>query len=143
LSCVYRTGQRFGVNYLIDVLLGADDVRIRDFGHHRQSTFGIGAEFNKNQWRGIFRQLAAAGLLQVDLDSHGGLSITPQGQAFLQSREPLTLRETRTAKAPRTRRAAAGAVAGDMDTGLFDALRTQRLELARAQDVPPYVIFHD
>jgi ATP-dependent DNA helicase RecQ len=143
ISCVYRTGQRFGVNYLIDVLLGADDVRIRDFGHHRQSTFGIGTEFNKNQWRGIFRQLAAAGLLQVDLDSHGGLSITAQGQAFLQNKEPLTLRQTRTAKAPRNRRAADAPMAGDMDTVLFDALRAHRLELARAQDVPPYVIFHD
>jgi ATP-dependent DNA helicase RecQ len=144
ISCVYRTGQRFGVNYLIDVLLGADDVRIRDFGHHRQSTFGIGTEFNKNQWRAIFRQLAAAGLLQVDTDSHGGLSITPQGQAFLQNKETLTLRQARAAKAPRTRRTAAAAAAtGDADKALFDALRAQRLEVARAQDVPPYVIFHD
>jgi ATP-dependent DNA helicase RecQ len=144
ISCVYRTGQRFGVNYLIDVLLGADDVRIRDFGHDRQSTFGIGTEFNKNQWRGIFRQLAAAGLLQVDTDNHGGLSITEQGKAFLQSGDALTLRQARAIKAPRSRRAAAvsGTTSG-ADTALFDALRAQRLELAKAQDVPPYVIFHD
>jgi ATP-dependent DNA helicase RecQ len=144
LSCVYRTGQRFGVNYLIDVLLGADDVRIRDFGHHRQSTFGIGTEFNKNQWRGIFRQLAAAGLLQVDLDSHGGLSITAQGQAFLQSKDTLTLRHARAVKGPRTRRRTAiAAEAGSPDTALFEALRAHRHALAKAQDVPPYVIFHD
>jgi ATP-dependent DNA helicase RecQ len=143
LSCVYRTGQRFGVNYLIDVLLGADEPRIRDLGHDKQSTFGIGTEFSKNQWRGIFRQLAAAGLLQVDIADYGGLSITAQGQAFLQNKNPLTLRQTRTAKAPRGRRAAGAPLSGDKDTALFDALRARRLELAKAQDVPPYVIFHD
>ena len=144
ISCVYRTGQRFGVNYLIDVLLGADEVRIRDFGHDRQSTFGIGKEFNKDQWRGIFRQLAAAGLLQVETDNHGGLSITAAGKAFLQNKDTLTLRQTRAVKAPRTRRAAPVASAlSSADTGLFDVLRALRLELAKAQDVPPYVIFHD
>ncbi len=144
ISCVYRTGQRFGVNYLIDVLLGADEQRIRDFGHDKQSTFGIGTEFNKNQWRGIFRQLAALGLLQVDAENYGGLSITPLGQTFLQSKETLTLRHTTTVKASRGRRGIAIThETSHKDEGLFTALRALRLELAKAQDVPPYVIFHD
>jgi ATP-dependent DNA helicase RecQ len=143
ISCVYRTGQRFGVNYLIDVLLGADDMRIRDFGHDRQSTFGIGTEFNKIQWRGIFRQLAAAGLLQVDIEHYGGLSITPQGAAFLQSRETLMLRLPAAAKASRRRVRPVVQETDSKDSALFDALRMLRLELAKAQDVPPYVIFHD
>lgn len=141
LSCAYRTGERFGVAYLTDVLIGADDERIRQFGHDKQSTFGIGAEFNKNQWRGIFRQLVAAGLLQVDLENHGGLSITPEGRTFLQNKETLALRQPRAQKASRNRRAAA--ITGTADSALFDALRAQRMELAKAQGVPPYVIFHD
>jgi len=144
LSCVYRTGQRFGVAYLTDVLRGDDDARMRLFGHHAQSTFGIGKEFSKVQWRGIFRQLVAAGLLQVDAAHHGGLSITPQGRAFLQNKEPLALRHPRAQKAARGARATVGASDGDgIDTALFDALRAHRLDLAKAQGVPPYVIFHD
>ena len=143
LSCVYRTGQRFGVNYLTDVLLGVDDDRIQQFEHHRQSTFGIGKEFNKNQWRGIFRQVVAAGLLQVDAENHGGLSITAQGRAFLQNNESLSLRQPRVQKASRARRGAGAPVHSGADSPLFDALRARRLELARAQGVPPYVIFHD
>src|SRR3569833_1261671 len=71
LSCVHRTGQRFGVNYLIDVLMGKDDERIRRFGHDKLSTFGIGKELVSAEWRGVFRQLIARGLLAVDLDGHG------------------------------------------------------------------------
>jgi ATP-dependent DNA helicase RecQ len=144
LSCVYRTGQRFGVNYLVDVLLGADDARIQQFGHHTQSTFGIGKEFSAVQWRGIFRQLVAAGLLYVDLDNHGGLSITNQGRDFLKGKDALALREPRATKAGRAKRGAAPAnTLHTKDTALFDALRAQRLDLAKEQNVPPYVIFHD
>ncbi|MGE3477566.1 MAG: DNA helicase RecQ [Rhodospirillaceae bacterium] len=144
LSCAYRTGQRFGANYLIDVLLGADNERITQFGHHTQSTYGIGKEFSAVQWRGIFRQLVAAGLLFADLDNHGGLSITDQGRDFLKSKEALALREPRAAKPARGKRAAAASNAVETkDTGLFEALRARRLDLAKEQGVPPYVIFHD
>ncbi len=144
LSCVYRTGQRFGVNYLVDVLLGADNERITQFGHHTQSTFGIGKEFSAVQWRGIFRQLVAAGLLFVDLDNHGGISITDYGRDFLKSKDALALREPRVTKSSRGKRGATVATKVETkDTGLFDALRAQRLELAKEQGVPPYVIFHD
>ncbi len=145
LSCVYRTGQRFGVNYLIEVLLGADTERIRMFGHHAQSTFGIGKDFNAVQWRSIFRQLVAGGLLSIEPDSHGGLSITEQGRDFLKGRETLALREPRATKAARTKRGAAAAVhaVGEKDARLFAALKAQRLDLAKEQNIPPYVIFHD
>ena len=145
LSCVYRTGQRFGVNYLIEVLLGADTERIRMFGHHAQSTFGIGKDFNAVQWRSIFRQLVAGGLLSIEPDSHGGLSISEQGRDFLKGRETLALREPRATKAARTKRGAAAAVhaVGDKDARLFAALKAQRLDLAKEQNIPPYVIFHD
>ena len=155
LSCVHRTGQRFGVMYLIDVLLGKDDERIRRFGHDRLTTFGIGTELDAKAWRGVFRQLIARGLLAVDVDGHGGLHLTDACRPVLRGQESLWLRrEQAVVPATRTRagRNAAGKSAGGKpaagfdapeDEDLWTALRALRMELARAQNVPPYVIFHD
>jgi ATP-dependent DNA helicase RecQ len=145
LSCSYRTGQRFGVGYLIDVLLGKSDERMVRFGHDRISTFGIGAEFGKSEWQSIFRQLVALHLLTVDGSEYGGLKITPRGHAFLKEKEIIHLRKF-TGKAKTPGSGAAKPVltfAREEDRRLFEALRTARLELAREQNVPPYVIFHD
>jgi ATP-dependent DNA helicase RecQ len=146
LSCVHRTGQRFGVNYLVDVLLGKDDERIRRFGHDRISTFGIGQELGQTEWRGVFRQLISRGLLSVDLAGHGSLHLTEASRPVLRGDERLMLRrelrpeKTRKSKAAR---AAPAAFTGVADQRLWQALRARRLELARAQGVPPYVVFHD
>jgi len=154
LSCVHRTGQRFGVMYLIDVLLGKDDERIRRFGHDRISTFGIGAELDAKGWRGVFRQLIARGLLAVDVDGHGGLHLTDACRPVLKGEEPLWLRREpagqavkraragKAAKSPAARIAAAD-FSSPEDQELWTGLRALRMELARAQNVPPYVIFHD
>jgi ATP-dependent DNA helicase RecQ len=146
LSCVHRTGQRFGVNYLIDVLIGKDDERIRRFGHDRQSTFGIGRELGADAWRGVFRQLIALGLLDVDSEGYGGLQLTDTCRDVLRGERALQLRVER----PRTRsrKSKAAAAAGGVftspeDRALWDALREKRSEIARAQEVPPYVVFHD
>ncbi|BAU49211.1 ATP-dependent DNA helicase RecQ [Sulfurifustis variabilis] len=146
LSCVHRTGQRFGVSYLVDVLLGKDDDRIRRFGHDALSTYGIGKELDANAWRGVFRQLIARGLLAVDIEGHGGLRLTEGSRAVLRGEERLWLR--REAKPERTRKAKAareahGAFTAEADVRLWEALRTRRLELAREKGVPPYVVFHD
>jgi ATP-dependent DNA helicase RecQ len=152
LSCVHRTGQRFGVMYLIDVLLGKDDERIRRFGHDRITTFGIGTELDARGWRGVFRQLIARGLLSVDVDGHGGLKLTDACRPVLRGQEPLWLRREAPAAAGRSRtkkaRTASGkAPAASFDSAadreLWDRLRALRTELATAQNVPPYVIFHD
>jgi ATP-dependent DNA helicase RecQ len=146
LSCAHRTGQRFGVSYLIDVLLGKDDERIRRFGHDGSSTYGIGKELDANAWRGVFRQLIARGLLAVDLEGHGGLRLTDASRAVLRGEEALWLRrdvkpeKTRKAKSAR---AAHGAFTDAGDQRLWEALRARRLELAREKGVPPYVVFHD
>jgi ATP-dependent DNA helicase RecQ len=145
LSCIYRTGERFGQAYIVDVLLGAGDERIARFGHDRISTFGIGTEHDNRTWRAILRQLIALRLIDVDLAGHGGLSIAAAGRDFLRDRPTLMLREP---KAPRARRGriartqAQAAIAG-ADHDLFQKLREKRMEIARAQNVPPYVIFHD
>ena len=144
LSCVHRTGQRFGVNYLIDVLMGKDDERIRRFGHDKLSTFGIGKELGSAEWRGVFRQLIARGLLAVDLDGHGALHLTDACRAVLRGDERLMLR--REAKPEKTKKGALRSTtvfARDGDQRLWEALRARRREIAREQGVPPYVVFHD
>ncbi len=150
LSCVHRTGQRFGVTYLVDVLLGKADERIERFGHDRISTFGIGAELDAAAWRSIYRQLIARGLLAVDLDGHGGLRLTDACRPVLRGDEALYLRRdaARATAGGRSRKAAKtaaprGAFASPADEVLWESLRALRLALAREQGVPPYVVFHD
>ena len=142
LSCVYRTGQRFGAGYVVDVLRGKDDERMRRFGHHRLPTFGAGADLDARQWRSVVRQLVARGLLSVDIDGFGSLRLTAAAAGVLRGDAIVELRrDARPARASRKKRAAAGAASGP--PGLFEALRARRLELAHSQGVPPYVIFHD
>jgi len=146
LSCVHRTGQRFGVNYLIDVLLGKDDDRIKRFGHDRLTTSGIGKELGQQEWRGVFRQLISRGLLAVDLEGHGGLRLTDLSRPVLRGEAPLRLRrdaKPEKAKKTKTMRAVRSAFIQDADRRLWEALRARRLELSRKQGVPPYVVFHD
>jgi ATP-dependent DNA helicase RecQ len=142
LSCVYRTGQRFGTAHIIDVLMGTDSERIRHFGHHRLSTFGIGGDFGKDAWRSILRQLVAAGLLRVDVEGHGGLSLTEACRPVLRGEQTVLLRRDSAGKKPSRIRQPRTMPAPD-DGALVDALRQLRLTLAREQGVPPYIIFHD
>ena len=151
LSCVYRTGQRFGAGYVIDVLLGKDSERVRGFGHHRLSTFGIGADLDAATWRSVFRQLVARGLMSVDVEGFGSLKLTGESRAVLRGACEVRLRRDAAApkKQKRRREPAERAAGAERATlapehrGLFDALRAHRRELAKAQGVPPYVIFHD
>jgi ATP-dependent DNA helicase RecQ len=142
LSAVYRTGQMFGAAYLIDVLTGTENERIQGFGHDKLSVFGIGREFDKGGWRSIFRQLVASGLLRVDMAGHGGLHLTDASRAVLRGDQKLSLRQdVETKLAPRKTKSRPAMGAGD--DPLFQALREKRAVLARAQGVPPYIIFND
>ena len=145
LSCIYRTGERFGQAYIVDVLLGVENDRIAQFGHDRISTFGIGTEHDNRTWRAILRQLIALRLVDVDLAGHGGLSIAPAGRDFLRDKPTLMLRVPAPPRARRAKvaRSAAQTAIADADRDLFQALRQKRLDMARTQNVPPYVIFHD
>lgn len=147
LSCVYRTGQRFGVTYLIDVLHGKADERIVQFNHDKISTFGIGKDFGKQEWQSIFRQLVAQNLLMVDITHHGGLKLTMQGEEFLRQKQTLQLRQytgkTKVEKLSKEKTTASTSFEHKSDHALFEALKAKRLELAKAQNLPPYVIFHD
>ena len=146
LSCVYRTGQRFGAAHVIDVLRGSDSERVRQFGHDRLSTHGIGTGLDARAWRGVFRQLVAAGLLEVDSEGYGGLRLTEASRAVLQGKREVLLRKEAPRRGRQARDGRLRAPAPDLpaaDLPLFDALRNLRTQLAREQGVPPYVIFHD
>jgi ATP-dependent DNA helicase RecQ len=147
LSCVYRTGQRFGVGHLIDVLIGKVTAQVERFNHDKVSTFGIGKSLNQTQWSGVYRQLIAAGLLEADMAAYGGLKLTEAARPVLKGEQEVWLRrdaepEKRMSKAERSARAKE-AFEGANDDPLWQALKAKRLELAREQGVPPYVIFHD
>lgn len=147
LSCVYRTGQRFGVGHLIDVLTGKVTAQVERFNHDKVSTFGIGKTLNQNQWSGVYRQLIAAGLLEADMAAYGGLKLTEAARPVLKGEQEVWLRrdaepEKKLSKAERSARAKE-AFEGANDDPLWQALKAKRLELAREQGVPPYVIFHD
>ncbi|KAF0192209.1 MAG: ATP-dependent DNA helicase RecQ [Gammaproteobacteria bacterium] len=143
LSCVHRTGQRFGVNYLIDVLLGKENERAGNFGHDRLSTWGIGTHLSATEWRNLYRQLIAHGLLAVDVEGHGGLRLTEASRPVLRSEHRLMLRKMiRPAKAMRGKRDGSGVVDAADET-LWQALRACRKSLADAQGIPAYMIFHD
>ncbi|MBB5046264.1 ATP-dependent DNA helicase RecQ [Rhodopseudomonas rhenobacensis] len=145
LSCIYRTGERFGQAYIVQVLLGVADDRVTQSGHDRISTFGIGKEHDSRTWRAILRQLIALRLIDVDMTGHGGLSISEAGRRFLREKPVLMLRVPAKPRATQAKgvRAQASTALPDVDQTLFQALREKRTELARMQSVPPYVIFHD
>jgi ATP-dependent DNA helicase RecQ len=144
LSCVYRTGQRFGANHVIDVLRGASNDRIISFDHHIISTFGIGKDIAAEQWRSVFRQLVARGLLDVDPEGYGGLRLGAQARPVLRGEESVWLRRDRKAAPVRAiGKRERGTEVDEADRPLWDALRACRKRLADAQNVPPYVIFHD
>ncbi len=141
LSCAYRTGQRFGAGHLVDVLMGKDNAKIRQFGHQRISTYGVGKDLGANQWKSVYRQLIARELLTVDIEGFGSLKLTEAARAVLLGKEKLLLRKDPEQNVLRKLKSAPGLSGEDAD--LWEALRARRKELADEQGVPPYVIFHD
>lgn len=145
MSCVYRTEQRFGLAYLIDVLLGKDDDRIKRFRHDRISTFGIGQDMDKFQWQNVFRQLISLNLLMVDIAAHGGIKLTAKGRQVLKDRSTIMMRldekphkisKITVPKAPLS-------FTNDSDQNLFQIMREKRLQMAQSMQLPPYIILSD
>ena len=144
LSCVYRSGQRFGVGHLIDILRGGENDKIRQFGHTELSTYGIGKDLDARTWRSVFRQLVAAGLLEVDSDAYGGLRLTDGSRQVLKGQRKVMMRRESAKTRERDRSGQrTGLSVLPQDLALFNALRGLRAELAREQNVPAFVIFHD
>jgi ATP-dependent DNA helicase RecQ len=151
LSAAYRTGERFGAHHLADVLVGNRTERVARFGHDRIKTFGVGTERDARAWLSVIRQLVAQGHLLPDPEGHGGLMLAPSARPVLRGETPIRFRtepkrERRRKSDPAETSAPTGKPTPSLDPqgeALWQALRAWRLEEARHQEVPPYVIFHD
>jgi len=149
LSAVYRSGQRFGSGHVIDILRGEETERVLSLHHHQLSTFGIGAEMDEKQWRSVFRQLLAAGLLEADAEGYGTLRLTAASRVVLSGGQLVKLREdARPERGSRRRRDSKIVTGGSLgieayEQSMWDELRALRTQLAKQQGVPPYVVFHD
>jgi ATP-dependent DNA helicase RecQ len=163
LSCVYRTGQRFGALHLIDVLIGRSTERVVQFGHDQLSVFGVGTELDEKHWRTVVRQLVALGHLQPDSEAFGALKLTLSAHGVLKGESKVTLREEtaadstrkRDSKAKTVRSGAAPSSASPNSSvvlnryeknekaNLISVLRNWRSGMARKQGVPAYVVLHD
>lgn len=157
LSAVFRTGQRFGVTHLVDVLRGEPNERAKRLRHDQLALFGKGAALKKEEWHAVYRQLMSLGYVETDKE-YGGLMLTDRSREVLSGETRLSLRKDavqrpkpkskgrpstaggREKSSERTTRAIAGE---NIPADLWSALRTVRLELAKSQNVAPFVIFHD
>ncbi len=152
LSCILRTGQMFGGKYVIDVLLGKTNERVEKLGHASLSTFGIGIEYSSKQWQSLIRQIVARGFLFVDMDAYGGLKVTQEGVDFLRAKHALQLRLD-----PKKISGSSGngngkggnnndpalSLESEADQALFHKLKALRMSIAKENNIPPYVVFHD
>ena len=145
LSCIFRTGQRFGSRHLIDVLRGTDTQRVEQWGHRKLAVFGIGADLDEATWRDVFRQLVTLGFAQPDHAAYGALRLTEASRPVLKGAQRIDMRlmSVRKDKPARVRRTAATGNLPAADALLLERLRAWRSGEAREQSVPAYVVFHD
>jgi ATP-dependent DNA helicase RecQ len=144
LSAVYRTGQRFGATYLVDVLMGRANDRVARAGHDKLPVFGIGKDIDELTWKGVFRQLAAAGHLTGDDDGYGTLLLTDAARPVLRGEQRFLVRvATKETRAKSKRQSRSAIAVAEADRALFEALRALRLRLAAEAKLPPYIICTD
>ncbi len=142
LSAMLRTGERFGLEHIVAILRGDATEKVRARGHDALPTFGVGTEFSKGEWRGLFRQMAARGLVWADPERFGAWRCGPEARAVLKGEAAVELRAD-AAPAPCSQRQAPQALVAEEDEALLSALKAKRRELAEAQKVPAYVVFPD
>ena len=153
LSCIYRTGQRFGRIHIIDVLRGSANARVKQFHHDKVSTYGIGADMSAKQWQYILSQILTIGLIEQPAENMGGITLTPKGIAFLKEKQTIQLSQlvndlTASAKDKKTQKQDGTLRKTKYDLSqdhmvLFEKLREKRMALAQEQDVPAFVIMSD
>ena len=149
LACLYRIRERsgfgFGLNHVVQVLTGANTEAIRKWGHDQVSTYGLGDEFGRDEWKVIGRELMRLGLAQLTSGRMSVVELTQAGRDWLRSREPIELTRPAVAKpkssAARSRSERAGEI--QCDEMLFQRLRELRMELAAKRGLPAYMIFGD
>jgi ATP-dependent DNA helicase RecQ len=147
MSAILRTGERFGMEHLVAILIGDLTENVQKYNHDRLPTFGVGKDRRNVEWRSIFRQISALGLITQDMLEHGRWFVTDEGRQVLKGQKRIELRKDLAGPAKGSRRekraAAASAVTGAADNALLVALKSLRAQLAQAQKVPAYVVFSD
>jgi len=143
LSCVYRVGQRFGMGHVIEVLRGSQSQRIRNLGHDRLSTYGIGSNLSQDVWGSLIRQLVHLGYIEQDMGNYSVLRLTPRARPLLRGEEKLVLARPRVRIIAAKKEAKRGREGIAYDEQLFQSLRVLRKRLADEQQVPPFVVFGD
>jgi len=145
LSCVYRTGQRYGAGHLIDVLRGELTEKVVERRHQDITTFGIGSELDEKRWRTVFRQLVARELVAVDHERYNALRLTDAARPLLRGEAEFHLRlePERSRSRARRRSGASLDIPDGIPTTLFDRLRAWRFATAKERNVPAYVVFQD
>ncbi|NND42816.1 MAG: DNA helicase RecQ [Silicimonas sp.] len=141
LSAALRTDESFGAGHLIDILVGAETDKVRQRGHDRLPTFGVGQDIDRRRWSSIFRQMMGFDFVRPDPERHGALRITDKARPVLRGEKQVMLRRDTLASA--LRRPTARALVSDEDAPLLSALKAKRRELAEKARVPAYVIFND
>ena len=146
MSAILRTGERFGTEHLASLLIGEETEQIKKFNHERLPTFGVGKDKSRNEWRSIFRQLYATGILSLDITGFGRWEVTDTGRNVLRGKATIQLRQDTVTYGKKAARKAAAATAlgsSEDDQDLFRALRVRRSALAKAEAVPAYVVLPD
>lgn len=143
LSCVYRVGQRFAASYVIDVLRGKSHDWIQRNQHQNLSTFGIGGDLSDKDWRNVVRQCIGLGLLNNDIHHHQALMLTELAKPVLRGEQTVWLRPLKREKAATKVAKTDTWLRTEREERLWQALRAWRLDKAKANDVPAYVIFGD
>ncbi|MBY5337501.1 DNA helicase RecQ [Rhizobium leguminosarum] len=146
LAAVYRTGERFGAGHVVDVLLGNVNEKTERFGHAEMPVFGAGKDIPARVWQSVFRQLLAMGLIRVDHEAFGALKLEPEARAVFKHERQVFFRKDRPASERRTKKAERSERKSGLsgaDGGLFEALRAERMAIAKSLGVPPYVVFPD
>ncbi|MFZ4834911.1 ATP-dependent DNA helicase RecQ [Rouxiella sp. Mn2063] len=143
LSCVYRVGQRFGLGYVVEVLRGANNQRIREYGHDKLPIYGMGREQSNEHWISVVRQLIHLGLITQNIAMHSALQLTEAARPFLRGEIPLQLAVPRIQTLKIKSSSSQKSYGGNYDRKLFAKLRKLRKTLADENNVPPYVVFND
>ena len=154
LSAIYRTGQRYGATYVIEVLMGKTTTQMRDRGHDTSPVHGIGKEHDEATWRNVFRQIVTHGWAEIDVEAYGALHLTPAARPVLRGEVPAMLRQQLAVAASKTKSKRGGKakigkdgkVEADLtadDETIYEKLKAWRLDTAREENVPAFVILHD
>ncbi|MBL4666503.1 MAG: HRDC domain-containing protein, partial [Sneathiella sp.] len=142
LSCIYRTGQRFGSGHIIDILMGADTDKVRSAGHDVLPLYGKGTAYNRHEWQALVRQLLSLDYITQDIEGFGGLSLNEKCRPLLRAEETFSTRKYVSPKKQRNETRITAPVNPE-DMSLYESLKALRLEIAKDGNIPPYVVFHD